>query len=122
MKAVAIIALVFGALSIMLPVVGVFLAMLCSVLALISFRSQPTLSGITFGLNIVSTAFMSPSLVIAEAVNASAGPQMQTALGGGAPATGSIYLFYVGFHIVLLAAAIVWRLIRGAPKPAAREA
>ena len=78
MKAVAIIALIFGAISIFLPVVGVFLAMICSVLALISFRSQPTLAGITFGLNIISTAFLSPTLVVAEVVNASASPQTQT--------------------------------------------
>ena len=59
MKALAIIALVFAGLSIFIPVGGVFLAMLCGVFALISFRSQTTLSGITFGINIINTAFLS---------------------------------------------------------------
>lgn len=114
MKALAIIALVFAGLSIIVPVVGVFLAMLCSVLALIAFRSQPTLAGVTFGLNIVSTAFLSPSLLVAEAVSSSATTEMASAATTSTP--GSIYLFYVGFHVVLFAVAIVWRLLRGAPK------
>jgi len=66
MKAMAITALVFAALSILIPVGGVFIAMLCSVLAWLSFRSQPTLSGITFGINIINTAFLSPSLVMSD--------------------------------------------------------
>lgn len=111
MKALSIIGLVFAGLSIVVPVVGVFLAMLCSALALIAFRSQPTLAGVTFGLNIVSTALLSPSLLVAEAVNSST-VNAQAATGS----TGSIYLFYVGFHVVLFAVAIVWRLLRGAPK------
>lgn len=115
MKALAIIALVFAGLSIIVPVVGVFLAMLCSVLALISFRSQPTLAGVTFGLNIVSTAFLSPSLIVAEAVSSSATSEVVSAQTV-ANTPGSIYLFYVGFHVVLFAVAIVWRLLRGAPK------
>lgn len=40
--------------------------MRCSVFALITFCKQPTLSGITFGLNIISTAFLSPVLVVAN--------------------------------------------------------
>ncbi len=117
MKALAIIALVFAALSIVVPVVGVFLAMLCTVFALIAFRSQPTLAGVTFGLNIVSTAFLSPSLLIVEAVNTSAASELANAASqptGSSP--GGIYLFYVGFHVVLFAVAIAWRLLRGVPK------
>ncbi len=72
MKALAIIALVFAGLSIFIPVVGVFIAIVCSVLALISFRSQPTLSGITFGINIINTAFLSPSIVLSDAASSGA--------------------------------------------------
>lgn len=103
MKAIAILALVFASVSIFVPVIGLFIAMLCSVLALISFRSQPTLAGIAFGINIISTAFLSPMLFVAEGTSTDTVP-------------GEIYWFYVGFHLVLFALAVVWRLIRGAPK------
>ena len=103
MKAIAILALVFASLSIFVPFVGIFIAMLCSVLALISFRSQPTLAGIAFGINIISTAFLSPMLFVAEETSTDTVP-------------GEIYWFYVGFHLVLFALAVVWRLVRGAPK------
>jgi len=106
MKALSIVALVFAALSIFIPVGGVFIAMLCSLMVLISFRSQPTISGITFGINIINTAFLSPSLVVSEAVSSLATPKD----------AGETYWFYVGFHLVLLSLAIVWRLVRGAPK------
>ena len=103
MKAIAIVALVFASVSIFVPVIGVFLAMLCSVLALISFRSQPTIAGIAFGINIISTAFLSPMLFVAEATSEDTVP-------------GEIYWFYVGFHLVLFALAVIWRLILGAPE------
>jgi len=102
MKAIAIVALIFASLSIFVPVGGVFIAMFCSVLALISFRAQSTLSGITFGLNILSTAFLSPSIVLTDITSEDTG-------------AGEIYWFYVGFHVVLLVLAVIWRLIRGAP-------
>jgi hypothetical protein len=98
MKAIAIIALIFGALSIIIPVGGIFIAMLCSFMAMVSFRSQPTISGVTFGITILSTAFLSPMLLVSEA-NASE--------------PGEIYWFYVGFHLVLFGIALFWRLIRG---------
>jgi len=69
MKPLAIIALIFAALSIFIPVGGVFIAMICSVLALISFRSQPTLAGVTFGIDIINTAFLSPSIMLADATS-----------------------------------------------------
>jgi len=103
MKAIAIVALVFASLSIFIPVGGVFIAMFCSLLALISFRSEPTLSGIAFGLNIISTAFLSPSIVLTDVSSTDTAP-------------GEIYWFYVGFHVALLALAVIWRLVRGAPK------
>ena len=102
MKAIAIVALIFASLSIFVPVGGVFIAMFCSILALISFRSQSTLSGITFGLNILSTAFLSPSIVLTDITSEDT-------------SAGEIYWFYVGFHVVLLVLAVVWRLVRGAP-------
>jgi len=108
MKALAIVALVFAGLSIVIPIGGVFIAMLCSVMAMISFRSQPTLAGVTFGLNILSTAFLSPSIVVSDAVNSSNTVDPTQA--------GEIYWFYVGFHVVLFAIAIIWRLARGPVK------
>ncbi|WP_198678701.1 hypothetical protein [Pseudidiomarina insulisalsae] len=115
MKALAIIALIFGGLSIFIPVGGVFIAMLCSVLALISFRSQPTLSGITFGINIINTAFLSPSILLSDAASSGA---FDTArhVTESPTETGELYWAYVGFHIVLLIIAGAWRLTRGAPR------
>lgn len=92
MKALSIVALVLAGISFIIPVIGVFSAMLATVLAVISFRSQVTLSSIAIGLNIINTAFFSPSLLIAEGVN-----QME---GGD---VGTLYWFYVGFHLVFLA-------------------
>ena len=103
MKAIAILALVFASLSIFVPVVGLFIAMLCSVLALIAFRTEPTLAGIAFGINIISTAFLSPMIVLTDVSSTDTAP-------------GEIYWAYVGFHLVLFAIAVIWRLIRGAPK------
>lgn len=103
MKAIAILALVFASLAILIPVIGLDIAAICSVLALISFRSQSTLSGITFGINIISTTFLSPSLSLIDVSSLDMAP-------------GELYWFYVGFHIVLLALAVIWRLVRGAPK------
>lgn len=115
MKALAIVALVFGALSIFIPVGGVFIAMLCSVMAMISFRSQPTLSGITFGINIINTAFLSPSIMLSDASSSGA---IDLGTASSAPTeAGEIYWFYVGFHLVLFVIAVVWHLIRGAVKP-----
>lgn len=117
MKALSIVALVFGALSIFIPVGGVFLAMLCSLMAMISFRSQPTLSGITFGLNIINTAFLSPSILLSDAASSGAWNTAGSVSTTAAPTeAGSIYWAYVGFHLVLFVIAIAWRLIRGVPK------
>ncbi|KKM90662.1 hypothetical protein LCGC14_1236420 [marine sediment metagenome] len=118
MKALAIVALVFAGLSIFVPLGGIFLAMICSVFAAISFRSQPTLSGITFGINIINTAFLSPSLVITDVVSSGA-LDTSTSVQAAPTDSGEIYWFYVGFHLVLFVIAIVWRLVRGAPKQVA---
>lgn len=108
MKATAIIGLIFAVLSIFIPVIGVFLALLCSVLALISFRSHPTLSGISFGINIINTAILSPSIVLTD--NAiSSGPISASPIG---TESGDIYWFYVGFHLVLLVIAILYKILR----------
>jgi len=101
MKAIAIIALIFGALFMFIPVGGIFIAMLCSFMAMISFRSQPTISGVTFGITILSTAFLSPMILLSEG-NASSSTE-----------PGEIYWFYVGFHLVFFCIALFWRLIRG---------
>lgn len=114
MKALSIVSLIFAALSIFIPVGGVFIAMVCSLMAMISFRSQATISGIAFGINIINTAFLSPSIMLSDAASSGALDVAEST----APPTeaGEIYWFYVGFHLVVFAIAIVWKLIRGAPK------
>ena len=91
MKALSIVALVLASISFIIPVIGVFSAMIATLLAVISFRSQATLSGIAIGLNILNTAFFSPSLLLAEGVNQ---------VDGGT--AGELYWAYVGFHLVIL--------------------
>jgi len=121
MKALAITALVFAGLSIFIPVGGVIIAIVCSVLALIAFRSQPTLAGITFGIDIINTAFLSPSIVAADltsssGINSAAGEVIGATSEIPQTESGEVYAFYVGTHIVLLLVAVIWRLVRGAPK------
>lgn len=113
MKALSIIALIFAALSIFIPVGGVFIAMLCSAIALITFYKCPTLSGVTFGLNIISTAFLTPSIAITAASMENSG---ENGVG--------LYWFYVGFHIVLFVAAVIISMIlkKKAAKHPATEA
>lgn len=108
MKALAIVALVFASLSIFIPLGGILIALLCGIFALITFRSQITLSSITFGLNIINTAFLTPSLFILENL---AGTSTNTE-----KVPTDTYFAYLGFHVALLVIAILWRLIRGAPK------
>lgn len=111
MKALAIIALIFSALSVFIPFVGIFLAMLCSILALITFKNATTISGITFGINIVSTAFLSPTIIAAEALNSLGVHSSQSH----ELTSGTIYMMYVGFHVVLLGAALAWRFTWESP-------
>lgn len=114
MKALAIVALVFSGLSIFIPVQGVFVAMLCSVIAMITFRSQPTISGVTFGINIISTTFFSPILMMASNEIMKEASIDQTS-----SSVEDVHMFYISFHLTLLAIAIVWRLIRGVSKQTA---
>jgi hypothetical protein len=104
MKALSIVALAFAAVAIFVPVVGIFIALVCSVLALISFRQQPLFAGIAFGINILNTAFMTPSILIADVVSSS---EMNATTD-----SGDVYWFYVGTHIVFLLAALVYKFIR----------
>ncbi|BFM48436.1 hypothetical protein THO17_05990 [Marinomonas sp. THO17] len=79
--------------------------MICTVMAMISFRSQPTLSVITFGINIINTAFLSPSILISDA--ASSQTVGFDGVANNAPTEpGAVYWFYVGFHVVLFCVAI----------------
>jgi len=116
MKALAIVALVFASLSLIIPIVGKDVALLCSLFAMISFRSQPTLAGISFGINIINTAFLTPSLLLADAYySGELGEALDLDLVDMDLETspGELYLIYVGFHVVLLVVAVIWRLIRG---------
>lgn len=106
MKALAIVALVFSSISMFVPVLGIFIAMLCSLMAMIAFRSQSTLAGVTFGLNIISTAFLSPSIIVSSEITAASLQQTESS---------DVYLFYVGFHAALFVIAVMWRLMLGSP-------
>lgn len=97
MNALSIIALIFSALSIFIPVIGVYIAIICSIFALISFCKEPTISGITFGINIFSTAFLSPSLALTASSVAESREE----------AILNVYMFFVGFHIVLMLIALI---------------
>lgn len=99
MKGLAITALVLTGVSFLIPVFGVFVSLLTSVMALISFRWQPTLSGITVGINLIKTAFLSPSLFIAVGGTAAVGASDEQAVG--------LYGFYVGWHVVILVAGVL---------------
>ena len=123
MRATAIVALVFAGLSIFTPIVGVFIAMLCSVMALITFRSQPTLSGVTFGINIINTVFLSPSIYAADFLGADQTAAVRRGLVEGEVSTEQYEVIagYIGFHLILFVIAIVWRLLRGQPKPAKQD-
>ena len=98
MKALSIVALVLAGISFIIPVVGLWTAIVASIMAVISFRSQATLSGIAIGLNIINTAFFSPSLLLAEGVAAAD----QISSGVEPTGVGAIYWTYVGIHIVAL--------------------
>jgi len=98
MKALAITALVITGISFIIPVYGVFISLLTSVLALISFRWEATLSGITVAINLVKTAFLSPSLIVSAALVAEDSTQ---------EAGESLYGFYVGWHVVILIIGII---------------
>ena len=90
MKALSIVGLIFAIISIFIPIFGILIAMLCSLLALITFVKQPTISGAIFGINIFSTAFLSPVLA---SVAANSGIDT--------------YLFFVKYHVVLMFIAFI---------------
>ncbi len=94
MSTLSFLALISGTLSIFLPMGGILIAMLSSLMAAVAFRSHPTISAITFGINIINASFLSSSLAATDT------------------RFGDAYLLLVGFHSVLLLAGIVWRLSR----------
>ena len=112
MKALAIVALIFAGLSIFIPVAGVYLAMLCSVMALIAFRSQTTLAGVAFGVNIINTAFLSPMIVLTD-MHASGELDINNSALSATKESGDVYWAFVGVQLFLFALAIAWRIIRG---------
>ena len=98
MKALGIIAIVIAGLSFFIPIYGVFTAILSTAMALLAFRSESTLAGVAIGLNLLDTAFFSPSLMIADIVNTG----ME-----GAESAGDLYAVYVGIHFVALVVGII---------------
>jgi len=115
MKALAIVALIFAALSIVIPVAGIYIPLLCSLMALIAFRSQTTLAGVAFGINIINTAFLSPILIITD-MHASGELDINNSALTATKESGELYWSFLGIHLFLFAVAIIWRLVRGAPK------
>lgn len=106
MKAPAILVLVLSALSIFIPVGGVLLAIACGGLVVLGFRSQPTLSGLVFGLDIGNAAHSSPSLMLAGAAEGNSAVAQS-------PNTYGVVLLT---HFVLFAVAVLWRMVRGPAK------
>tara|TARA_S200002703_G_scaffold145088_1_gene139213 strand:+ start:273 stop:605 length:333 start_codon:yes stop_codon:yes gene_type:complete len=100
MKALAIVALIFTAISFFVPIFGVYISVFTSLLCLFSFRFEPTLSGITVGLNLLKTLFLSPSIVATAALEAATTE-------GSTEVTSFLYWTLNGFHIFVLVVGIV---------------
>ena len=90
MKALAILALIFSIVSFFVPLYGVVTALGCSLVAVLSFRWQPTLSAVAIGINLISATFFSPTLLLIEGFFFAVIPE--------ASMFGSMYAFHVGFH------------------------
>ena len=100
MKAVAILALIFSVVSFFVPLYGVVTALGCSLVAALSFRWQPTISAVAIGINLISAAFFSPTLLFAEELFFAALPEVFM--------FGSMYAFNVGFHSLSMLMGIVF--------------
>lgn len=100
MKALAIVALVFTAISFLVPVFGVYISVFTSLLCLFSFRFEPTLSGVTVGINLLKTLFLSPSIAATAALEAAS-------TDGSVEATTFLYWLLNGFHIFVLVVGII---------------
>jgi len=98
MKALSIVAVVLAGLAFFIPLVGVWVALFSSVMALIAFRSETTLSAVAVGLNLTNTAFFTPALLIAEGLN-----QMEN----GTSSAGAIYWGWVGLQAFILVVGII---------------
>ena len=96
MKALSIVAIVLAGLAFFIPLVGIWVALISSIMGLIAFRSQTTLAAVAVGLNLANTAFFTPALLLAEGMN--------QAEGGGA---GAVYWSWVGIHVVILVVGII---------------
>lgn len=120
MLAVAVIAFMLSGFA-LFPYIGIYVAMLSSVLALISFRAHTGLSGAAFMVNLVNTAFLSPTIFIQAMVS-----QDKADAGTSSPFIAMIdtaffnYWFFVGFHMTLFIAANAWRLRKGPAAPKAQ--
>ena len=100
MKALAIVALVFTGISFLIPFFGVYISVFTSFLCLFCFRFEPTLSGITVGLNLVKTLFLSPSIVATAALEAASTE-------GSTEVTSILYWTLNGFHVFVLIVGII---------------
>jgi len=124
MKGLAIIALIFAAVSLIIPIVGKEIAILCSIFAIISFRSETNLGATTFGINIINTAFLTPSLFFVEdetlsSIDFNQVLSLDPTILDFETYSWEVYFLYLGIHVVLFFIAVIWRLIRGpiiAPK------
>lgn len=111
MRAVAIVALVTAIFAVFLSALGVWLAVIASVMALASIRWSPLISGAAFMLNIVNTLFLSPVLIAADTVLATKGGAELSGLASSGP----FYDTFAAFHCGLFAAGpMLWLLPRKA--------
>jgi hypothetical protein len=67
-------------------------------MALFAFRSEATLAGVAVGLNLVNTAFFSPSIMLTDLLVA--GMESDAS-------EGDIYIGYVGLHVIVLVVGII---------------
>lgn len=101
MKALAIVALVVSAISIVVPVFGAtYLPVIAGIMALIAVREEHVLAFVALGINVVNVAFLSWSLyVLSEGCKAAAG------FGGDCGPLANFWT-WMGINLVLLAAAV----------------
>ena len=101
MKALAIVALVVSAISVVVPVFGAtYLPVIAGVMALIAVREEHVLAFVALGINVVNVAFLSWSLyAISE------GCKIASGFGNDCGILANFWT-WMGINLVLLAAAV----------------
>jgi len=102
MQVLATIAIVFAGTAVIAQLVGVFIALISSFMAMIAFRTKTTLSAAAFGLNIVNTAFLSVGTFVLTA-DVADNPTSASAI--------DMIAVYTGIHVFLLVVSIAYKLL-----------